>query len=163
MDWSQALCAQLTIEEGQRIFYPLSEKGQLPRTAAWPKPDSHREARRMCPRCPLMAACLEGALEGDECTFRALSPEERAAFGGVRTKAARKREPYLTQREVIGRIVDSGYDLATVLDVLMRWDRRRHDEQHEVGPWDVQPGWSRRWGSATAETVAAALLSDSDH
>lgn len=142
MDWSEALCARLPIEEGQRIFYPLSEGGQLVRTARWPKPDSHEQARRMCPRCPLMSKCLAEALEHDECTFRVLAPEERAAFGGARTKAARKRAPYLTQQNVLARIQDSGYDVDTVVDILAAWDRARLAGAVDVGPHDVAPGWS---------------------
>ena len=56
-------------------------------------------------------------------TFRALSPEERAAFGGQRTKPAKARPVYLTRGQVVARLIAAGYPAVTI-EVLARHARR---------------------------------------
>lgn len=161
------LCAELPLEEGLQLFLPTSDGGLLRRSSRWPKPDSHEDARRYCPRCPVMAWCLDEALEVDGHTFRALSPEERAAFGGRREKAARKRPPYLSIGEVAGRILDSGYDVEAVVAVLADWDQRiveDPDWARRLGLTMTQAGWSKpyREGAQTAEEVLDELVEGTD-
>lgn len=144
-----AACASLPFEDAVAMFYPKGDGGLLRRSSRWPLDDSHADARAQCGHCPVLAHCLRDALADDAHTFRALSPEERAAFGGRRQKSVRGREPYLSPSEVLMRIIDSGYDLDAAMEALIVHDRKldaARTEQGglsaEWGVWAASVGWS---------------------
>lgn len=140
------LCAKIPLADAVRIFCAESAGGLLQRTTRWPRPDSHEEARRMCGRCPALEDCLTQAMTTDEVTFRGLSPEERAVFGGARGKAARKRPPYLTVAEVVQRIVESGYDLDAVFGALAAHDAARcASDDPDTAEGVIAAGWSENY------------------
>lgn len=117
-----AACESLPLDVATDLFFPTGDGGLMLRTAGWPKPDSHEDARRVCGPCPVLEQCLRQGLETDGWTFRGgMSPEERAAVGGYREKAARKRRPYLTATQVRARLDDSGMDVEAVADVIAGW------------------------------------------
>lgn len=153
------LCAQIPLTESVRIFCAESAGGLLQRTTRWPRADSHEEARRMCGRCPALESCLTAAMATDEVTFRGLSPEERAVFGGLRGKAARKRAPYLTVAEVVQRIVESGYDLDAVFGALAAHDADRCASGDADAEGVITAGWSENYrGDREPVEWAAARL-----
>lgn len=120
-----AECENLPLDQAVELFFPTSEGGHLRRTKAWPKPDAHDKARRICGHCRVLGDCLEGALEKDGWTFRGgMSPEERATFGGFRDRDARRRAVYLTPRQVAARLLDAGMDVVTIAEVIARWQTR---------------------------------------
>lgn len=129
-DWDDretpgAECEDIPFDEAVRLFFPTSDGGQLRRTAPWPKPDSHADARRLCGHCPLIGRCLDLALHRDGWTFRGgMSPEERAAFGGFRDRDTRRRGVYLTPHQVAARLVDAGVDVVVVAAVIRDWQQR---------------------------------------
>ncbi len=142
-DEEHAACADLPFEEGERLFFSPSVGGGLRRTSRWPRPDSHADARAVCASCPLVESCLGEALQQDEFTFRVLSPEERAAFGGVREKHHRHKAPALSRDEVWNRVLGSNLPAIRVLSALLDHDRLllRGDSAH-VGVWVAGVGWS---------------------
>ena len=119
VDYSAGRCSRLPLEDGMTLFYPVSDGGRMKQTHAYPKADSHDEARRVCGPCPIIGQCLTVALVADSWTFRGgMSPQERAAFGGYLDKEARKRPRRLTRQEVWLRLLDSGMDTHAIGAVL---------------------------------------------
>lgn len=160
-------CGYLPLAEAVAMFLPESEGGKMGRTTVWPRPDHHESARRLCSLCPIQAACLREALETDDVTFRCLSPEERAAFGGTRSKIVQIRPVQLTRDEVAGRILDSGYDYDALWRVLVDWDRHLGSlSAKDLVTLRVTPdkvGWSatvEQEGVAAFEMMAARASRD---
>lgn len=118
-----AACESLPFDEAADLFLPVDDGGSMRRTRAYPAPDSHRDARLVCARCPIIQSCLAEALIADPWTFRGgLSPEERAAFGGHRDPGvARARGVYLTRPQVWSRVVLSGLPVEDITHVLTTW------------------------------------------
>lgn len=117
-----AACADLPTIEATQIFFPISDGGLMRRSRPWPRPDTDDEPRRHCRTCNIVADCLAGALEKDGWSFRGgMSPEERAAFGGARTKDTRKRAPYLTAPQVAARLLDAEMPIAVIAEVIAQW------------------------------------------
>lgn len=159
----RALCGDLPLEAATSIFFPVSEGGNLSaRTAKWPKRDNHSEARSMCVRCPLLTRCLDEALTLDGHTFRGLSPEERAAFGGQRTKPAKARPVYLTRAQVVARMIAAGYP-DSVVEVLAGHARRLAAEPPLAASVGASPDiweWAAKMPAAATLDVAWQVLAD---
>lgn len=142
----------MALDEAAELFMPVTDGGQLKRTAKWPRPDSHEAARRVCGPCPVLEKCLAGALIEDAWTFRGgLSPEERAALGGVREAQSRKRPVYVTPEQVWNRLVDSGMDVVVIERVVEQHrERLARSEELRTAAGVPEPGarwWRTEWRS----------------
>lgn len=163
----RAACGTIPLTEATELFFPAAEGGKLAaRTTKWPKPDNHGEPRALCAACPLIGRCLAEALVDDGYTFRVLSAEERAAFGGMRPKAVRIRDVYLTQGQVLNRIVEAGYPLTPVMAALAGHARRLAADSTLAAFLAAPPAaWAWldhvpadvRWGEEPVKVLAGVL------
>lgn len=128
------VCAGLSAQELEQLFYPVSASGKLKvRTAAWPDPDVHESSRRLCGHCPVLAACMLEALRTDVCGFRGgLSPDERIVLAGARDRSASGKGLSFTPRQVLARLKTSGFDMDQVRFAFEEWQRERADGERAL-------------------------------
>lgn len=100
-----------------------SDGGKMRRDRAYPASDRNAEARAVCAGCPLLEGCLLEALRVDGHTFRGgFSPEERASLGGARDVVqARRREPWMSARQVWSRAFFSRLPQPVLLSAFTEW------------------------------------------
>lgn len=158
-----AACERLPFEEAAALFTPESDGGSMRRTKAFPAADNHAAARAVCARCPILSDCLLDGLRNDSWTVRGgLTPEERAAYGGLRDPyTTRRRGVYLTRPRVWARVEMSALPTGAVQETLTRWrDYLRDGDESRLGCTILVAGAARGTPHETAQSDPDLLRGD---